>query len=334
MSARIKVAMALAAINGVLAFGTLGYKLLMPWSWFESFYFSLITITTIGYGEPLDLTDEARFFNAILIILGVGTLGYGLSVLAQSIISSEIVDSIGKRRMIKDIARLENHYIVCGAGRVGRRVASAIVSHRSKCVMIEIDELKAEQYLEEGYRMLVGDATSEEVLKLAGIEQASGLVCALGSDAENLYTTMTAREMNADLLIVTRGIEESAVQRLTKGGADRVISPVVTGAHHMAHVLLKPAVADFIELATMAEKLELEIEQIQIAAESVLAGKTLRESKIHAQLNVMIIAIKRGEEPMRFNPTADTVMQAEDALMAMGSHHDLESLNELACPED
>lgn len=332
MNSRTKIKLASVVIIIMLGLGTAGFKLLTDWTWFESFYFTLITITTIGYGEPPSMTDEIRYFSTFLIILGVGSLGYALSVVVQSVISSEVIGSLGKRRMMKALKDLNSHYIVCGAGRVGRRVSQEITAHGMDCVIIEYDEGKAELLSEQGYRVMLGDATSEETLKNAGIERAQGLVCAVASDPENLYITLTARDLNKNLFIVARANEESALPRLTRAGADRVVSPVITGSHQMSQMLLKPAVADFIELATMAEELSLEIEQVEIEPDSAMIGRSLKDAQIHTQYDVMVIAIKRVDAQMIFNPAAETTIQAQDALIVLGSHDNMERLEKEANP--
>ena len=274
MTPRNKLIGASVAIVIILGFGTLGFKLLTEWSWFESFYFTLITITTIGYTEPADLTENGRYFGTLLIVVGVGTLGYALSVAVQSVVSLEIVHSLGKRRLMKELQVLEDHYIVCGAGRVGRRIGQEIAARDLDCVLIETED-KADPIESDGYRILNGDATNEEVLKTAGIERARGVVCAVSSDPENLYITLTARDLNPEIYIVARANEASVIPRLTRAGADKVVSPVISGSRQMAQMLLKPAVADFIELASMAEELDLELEQIEIEPASGLAGSTV-----------------------------------------------------------
>ncbi len=214
MTPRNKLIGASVAIVIILGFGTLGFKLLTEWSWFESFYFTLITITTIGYTEPADLTENGRYF--------------------------------------------------------GQEIAARDLD----CVLIETED-KADPIESEGYRILNGDATNEEVLKTAGIERARGVVCAVSSDPENLYITLTARDLNPEIYIVARANEASVIPRLTRAGADKVVSPVISGSRQMAQMLLKPAVADFIELASMAEELDLELEQIEIEPASGLAGSSV-----------------------------------------------------------
>ena len=333
MSTRMKLRLALTAILGLVAFGSIGFKLILGLSWFDSFYFTLITITTIGYGEPPGMTTHGRYFAVVLIVTGVSTLGYVFSFAAQAIVESELISTFGKRKMFKDINKLNNHYVICGAGRIGSGVVRDIASSGQDLVVIESDEALADRLLTQGYLVLMGDATNDEVLKAAGIERARGLVAAVSSDPDNLYITLTARDLNKDLMIVARANEEFAVGRLLKAGANKVVSPARTGAMRMAQMLLRPAVADLIELATMTERLELEIEQIQIDAGSPLIGRALKESGIRSDLDVIIIAIKRRDGEMIFNPSAETIIQEHDALVAMGSHHSVEGLEQIANPD-
>jgi voltage-gated potassium channel len=301
-------------------------------SWFDSFYFTLITLTTVGYGEPEHTTEGARYFTAGLIILGVGTLGYALSSAAQAVIESELLSTFGKRRMYKDINKLSGHYIVCGAGRVGAGVIRDISRSGHDLVVIEGDESIADRLLAQGQLVLMGDATNEDVLKAAGIERARGIVCAVSSDPDNLYITLTARDLNKELRIISRANDEAAVGRLLKAGANKVVSPALTGSTKMAQMLLRPAVADFIELATMTERLELEIEQVEIGQDSPFIGRALKDTGIRSEHGVIVIAIRRADGAMIFNPFADTVIEERDALVALGSHSSLETLEQMANP--
>ena len=333
MSPKKKLQIAVSAIAGLIAFGTLGFKLILPnLSWFDSFYFTLITLTSVGYGEPENTTEGARYFTAVLIILGVGTLGYALSSAAQAVIESELLSTFGKRKMYKDINKLSGHYIVCGAGRIGSGVIRDVARSGHEFVVIEGDENIADRLLSQGHLVLMGDATSEDVLKAAGIERARGVVCAVSSDPDNLYVTLTARDLNKDLWIIARANDEAAVGRLLKAGANRVVSPALTGSTKMAQMLLRPAVADFIDLATMAERLELEIEQIEIGGESPFIGRPLKDTGIRSEHGVIVIGIKRADGVMIFNPSADTIIEERDALVVLGSHSSLETLERMANP--
>ncbi|MCI0487067.1 MAG: potassium channel protein [Blastocatellia bacterium] len=333
MSPKRKFQLSVTAILILVGFGTVGFKLLLGLPWFDCFYFTLITITTIGYGEAPGMTDEARYFTVALILLGVSTIGYAFSYAAQAVVESELVSTFGKRRMFKDIKQLKGHYIVCGAGRIGARVIREIARRGQEFVVIEGDESLADRLLTEGHLVLIGDATHEDVLRAAGIERARGLVCAVSSDPDNLYVTLLARDLNKDLMIVTRANDETAVNRLLKAGANKVVSPVITGSNQMAQMLLRPAVADFMELATMTEELDLEIEQIEIHNSSPIVGVALKNTSIRSDLNVMVIAIKRASGQMIFNPSADTVIEERDSLVVIGSHENLVSLERMADPE-
>ena len=315
-----------------MAFGTTGLKLITGHEWFDCFFFTLYTLTTIGYSEMPDMSREAKYFTVVLIILGVSTIGYALSAAAQAVLESGLLSTIGKRRMFKDINKLENHYIVCGAGRIGSRVIREIARSGYDFVVIESDEQLGERMLAQGYLVLMGDAMDDDVLRAAGIDRARGLVCAVSSDSDNLYITLTARDLNKDLMIVARANDEAAVSRLIKAGANKVVSPVITGSNQMAQVLLRPAVADFLELATMTERLELEMEQIEIYLGSPFLNRALRDTGIRSDLDVIVIAIRRSDGEMIFNPSADTVIQERDALVAIGSHTSLESLEKIANP--
>jgi voltage-gated potassium channel len=334
MSPKKKLQLALSAIAVIVAIGTFGFKLLIvDISWFHALYFTLNTLATIGYGEPANMTEGARVFTIVLIITGVGTLGYALSAAIQAVVESEMLSTLGKRKMFKDINKLNGHYIVCGAGRVGSGVIRDIARSGHDFVVIEGDEAIADRLLSQGYLVLMGDATNDEVLKAAGIERARGIVCAVSSDPDNLYVTLTARDINKEVRIVARANDEAAVGRLLRAGADKVVSPALTGSSRMSQMLLRPAVADFIELATMTERLELEIEQVEIDARSPFIGIALKDTGIRAEHDVIVIAIKRAGGEMIFNPAADTIIEERDALVTIGSHSSLLALERMANPE-
>lgn len=332
MQPKTKFRLALGVVAVLIATGTIGYKLILGLAWFDCFYFTLITITTIGFGEPEGMTEPARYFTAFLIITGVSTIGYALSVAARAVLEFELIATFGKRKMFKDISKLEDHYIVCGAGRIGSRVIREIARRGHDFVVIEGNETAADRLLSQGHLVLMGDATDDNVLRAAGIERARGLVCAVSSDPDNLYITLTARDLNKDVRIVSRANDESAVSRLLKAGANQVVSPSITGSNHMAQVLLRPAVAAFMEMATMTEKLELEMEQIEINEGSPFISRALKDTGIRSDLNVIVIAIHRSGGDMIFNPSADTVIEARDALVVIGSHDNLEGLEKMANP--
>jgi voltage-gated potassium channel len=327
---RNNVSTAAWAIVSLVAFGTIGYRLVERWAWFDCFYMTIITLATIGYKEPEDITLYGRYFTAALIIGGVGTVGYAVSMLAQSAVQGELIATWERRRVQERIKKLHDHYIICGIGRVGRLVAGGLATEGEAFVLVERDRARIDALSDKDWLVVLGDATREDVLQRAGIERARGLVAALPTDADNVFITLTARDLSDSLFIVARVNDESTIPKMRKAGANKVISPLETGAHQILQALLRPAVARFIELATMTEGLELAIEEVHVAADSPLAGKKLHETNIRKDLNVIIIAILREKGDMIFNPNAETMVTGGDKIIAIGNRSGVDGLAEMS----
>jgi voltage-gated potassium channel len=309
----------------------LGYCWIEGWSWFDALYMTVITLATIGYGETHQLTQAGRAFTMALIVVGVAVFGYLLSSLTRAVIEAGVNAALGRRKLFKDISQLKDHYILCGAGRVGLRIVDELAKKGVDFVVIERDEEVAQRLLTKGYLVLIGDATDETVLEGAQVRLARTLISAASSDAENVYITLTTRGMNPNLYIVTRATDQSAERQLMRAGANKVISPVLIGSHRMAQAALSPAVADFLELTTMTESLDLNFDQIHIGENSPLNGLMLKDSGIRSQHQVMIVAITpRGGGPMIFNPSGDQILRAGDLLIAIGTHAGLSKLEQIA----
>ena len=315
----------------LLVVGTLGFHFIEGWPLFDGLYMTLTTFTTIGYQETHPLSPAGRIFNVFMIVAGVGLVFLLIGSLTQALIEFEFQVTFGRRKMEREISRISDHYIICGAGRVGRSVAHELMRKPAPYVIIEGNQQKADRFREEFPMMLVGDATQEAVLRQARIDHARGLVAATTTDASNTYIVLTARAMNPNLKIIARASEEDAEKHLRTAGADVVVSPYTFAGHRIAHSFLRPNVVDFIDVATVQqEKLGLEIEEIRINASSSFAGQTVSGSKIRQELGVIVLAIKREGEPMHYNPASTDKIEAGDYLIVMGPPQQLRRMETMA----
>jgi len=313
----------------VICTGTAGYSLLEGWGLLDSLYMTVITITTIGFKEVHDMSDNGRLFTVLLIIFSVGAVFYSLNNAARIIIEGELKGIFGRRKLHRQISRLKGHYIVCGMGRMGKIICRELMKKRANFVAIETSP-EIEHPLDEGFLVLKGDATKDDVLKEAGIESAEGLISVLPTDAENLYVVLSARGLNPYLNIVARAVEEGAEQKLMRAGASRVISPYHIGGLRIAHTVLKPAVVDFIEFTTQSGEVGLEMEEIDVSEGSSLIGRTIGESGIGRDLGIIIVAIKKKDNTMKVNPTHKYSIEQGDTLVVIGEPASLERLEEMA----
>jgi voltage-gated potassium channel len=314
----------------LLGAGTLGYHFIEGWSLFDALYMTVITLTTVGYGEVYQLSPAGRTFTMILLLGGVCTFFYAASEFIRVVVSGEMQAALGKQRMARSLAGLHDHMIVCGLGRMGRLVCEQFDSQRMPFVIIERNEELLEDFQMEHGIALHGDATLDEVLRRAGVERARALVTVAASDADNLYITMSARLLNDRLFIVARAEDERAEQKLMRAGASRVVSPYVIGGIRVAQAVLRPNVVDFIELATRTEHMELQIEETLVAGGSRLAGATLRDSQLRQDLGIILVAIKKQAGEMLFNPPPDTILLGGDTLITLGHRERLDELEKLA----
>lgn len=307
----------LTGIVVLMLAGMVGFHYIEGWPWFDGFYMVLTTFTTIGYSETHPLSQSGRIFNIFLIVGGVGLVFLAIGALTQALLEFELQSVFGRRRMEKEIARLKDHYIICGAGRVGRSVARELARKPVPFVVIEPKQDKIDRYVAENWLTIRGDATQERVLEEAGIREARGLVAATTTDATNLYVVLTARTMNPDIKIIARASEEEAEKHLRTAGANTVISPYLFAGSRIAQMFLRPHVLDFVDSATVHLGIDLEIDEIYIKEGSSLLGKTIGTSGIRQNTGVIVLAIKRADG-MRFNPAPEDDIRAGDCLIAMG----------------
>jgi voltage-gated potassium channel len=312
--------------------GTLGYYLLEEdYSLFDAVYMTVITLTTVGYEEvrsPLSL--PGRVFTVILLLVGVLTFFYTVTELVRIVISGEIQELLGRRRMERNLAEMKNHMIICGYGRMGRHVCREFSQRGLPFVIIDRrSEALRDFDLPPGIA-LEGDATSDEVLRRAGVERARALVTVAASDADNLFITLSARLLNDKLFIVARAEGELAEQKLKRAGANRVVTPYAIGGAKVAMAVLRPTVVDFIELATGTERVDLQIEETLIQTGSSLSGATLHASRLRQDLGVIVVAIKKANGHLVANPPGNAVMEAGDTLIALGPRQSLDQVEIMA----
>jgi voltage-gated potassium channel len=310
--------------------GTAGYHVVEGWTFFDSLYMTIITITTVGFQEVHPLSRAGRAFTMLLSMGGVFTAFYAAFEIIRGIVSGEVRGILGRQRMERSLGAIQNHLVVCGFGRMGRLVCEEFSNLGLPFVIIERQaELLDSFSIPHGFA-LQGDATSDEVLRRAGVERARGLVTVAASDADNVYITMSARFLNEKLFIVARAEDEGAEKKLLRAGASRVVSPYSIGGQKVAQAVLRPNVMDFIELATRSEHLELQIEETEVRARSPLAGRRLKESQVRSDLGIIVVAIKKPDGRMVFNPSPDSVIEAGDLLITLGHRQQLDRLEALA----
>src|SRR5215472_13570164 len=330
MSTRRRIALALVLVAVILLIGTTGFHIVEGWSWFDGFYMTLTTMTQIGYGETHPLDHAGRVFNSFLIVCALSAVGFAIATISQALLEFEFGKALGRRRMERELAKLSGHYIICGAGRVGRTVTRQLRASGQACVMIEKDPVRARWAEEEKIPVVLGNASSEENLRKAHIDTARGFVSAVASDAENIYIVLTARGLRPDLKILARASEEEATSKLLRAGASQVLSPYHFVGHRMAQLLLRPNVLDFVDAAFGGERLDFEIGEVRITGSSRLVGKKLGDSEIPRDSGVIVLALRNPDGRMTFNPPPESVIQADDCLIVIGGDEQLRRLESVA----
>jgi voltage-gated potassium channel len=322
--------LAVALLFAVLVGGTFGYTVLEGWSLWDGFYMTATTITTVGFKEVHPLSRAGEVFTVGVIVGGVGTAFYTFTLLASLVVEGGLHQRLERRRRQRMLEQLRDHFIVCGYGRIGATIVEELRRQRVPYVVIERDPERVHEVIEQHGLAVLADASSEDVLKRVGIDRARGLIAAVGTDAENVYAVLTARDLRRDLYIVGRAETEDAERKLLRAGANRVVRPYRIGARELAQTALRPAVVDFFELATRSGNLELAIEQVTIADHSGLVGQTIMEANVRQRFGLIVVGIQRRAGRMEFNPPADAVMQAGDQLVVLGRTDGLRELEAAA----
>jgi voltage-gated potassium channel len=318
----------LVAIGATLTIGTVGFSLIGGYSVFDAFYLTLTTMTTVGYGDRF--SHATRIFNAFLIMFGVTTIFIAIGAMTQTIVELELGDAINRRRNKRMIDKLKDHYIICGYGRVGRGAAAELQHAGAPFVVVDCEPARVERAMSDGMLALAADATRDDTLHQVGIERARGLVAALATDADNLFVLLSAKGLNSKLYVAARAAEEGAEEKMRRAGADAVFAPYSITGHRLAQSLLRPHVVQFLDFTTKDIAMDIAIEQVRVSAGSEVAAKTIREMQMRRNMGVIVMAIRRRDGNMLFNPPADTAVEAGDYLIVMGKQHDLSALEELA----
>jgi len=324
-----KLRLSITLLLGTISFGTFGYHIIEGMPFFDSFYMTMITISTVGFSEVKQLSIAGRIVTILIITSGVTISAYTIGTLLRMFIEGELRKTFGRRKMEKMIKALKNHYIICGYGRIGSLICTELEERNIPFVVIENDPSSIENLEKEHYLYLPMDATTEEALIAAGITHAKGLVTAVMSDADNVYIILTARGLNSDIFILSRASNENAEEKLIRAGATRVVLPYQIGGRRMAHVLIRPTVVDFLDVAMMDSELGLSMEEAHVKQKSSLVGKNLIESNLRKDYGVIIVAIKKVTGEMVFNPTPAQKLDAGDDIVVLGKRDDLIRMNKV-----
>lgn len=321
----------LLLLLGIFIAGTLGYMILERWNLLDSLYMTVIILSTIGFREVHDMTTPGRIFTIVLIIGGVGTAAYVIRTAVGIILEGEIREILGRRKVDEKIRKLKGHYIICGYGRMGKHICSEFEAAKFPYVVIEKDPEVVIETQTKGLMVIQGDATHDEVIRSAGIDQAAGLIAVLNTDAENLFVVLSAREMNPTLRIITRAAEERAEQKLKRAGATLVVSPYAISALRIAQTIFRPHVTSFLDSAvSRGANIDFRLDSIQISADSPYNGAELGRSKIREELGILIVAIEKEDGRLMTSLSPKTVLEKGDQLICVGKPAQLEEMARLA----
>lgn len=307
----------------LIGIGTAGFMIFQDFSFVEALYMTIITLSTVGFGEVKPLDETGRVFTILLILTGATFVAYQLAYFSQLMLDMDLLDLVRRRRLKKQLERLDGHYVVCGFGQMGQIIVDELIRGGIPVVVVDNDESLLVRMRDKGILHLLGDATEEENLLEAGIRRAKGLVSVVNKDTDNVYIVLTARDLNKEMLIFARAGTPYTEKRLFQAGANRVVSPFAIGAIRIAHNILRPTVTDFLELALSGEGMELTMEELRIPEGAELAGKELMHSGIRSQYNLIVVAIKRSDGQMIYNPSPLEILEAGDIMVVIGPQENL-----------
>jgi voltage-gated potassium channel len=330
-----RVQSAVVALAIITAVGIFGYMAFEGWSFTDSLYMTVITLTTVGYREVRVLDTSGQLWTMLLLITGVGTLFYAAVSSVELVVEGTVRGYFGRRRVKAAIDRLNGHYILCGYGRVGRQVAREFAADDVPFVIVEHEQDVLEECLAEGYLALLGEASDDEVLEKAGILRAGGLIAAVDSDAANVFVVLSARKLNPNLHIVARASSEESAGKLEIAGADRTLSPYAVGGRRLASLATQPLIVDFLDVVARGEKgIEFRLEEFSVPEHSTIAERTIGDLKIGERTGAIVLAIRTAEGNFDTTPSADDRLRARDTLIVLGSRGQIERLEQLMRGEE
>jgi len=298
--------------------GTVGFILIEGWSIGDALYMTVITISTVGFGEVHPLTETGRIFASFLIVGGLGTAIYTFTRLGQVVLEGELFGGLGRRRMRKELSSLKSHYIICGFGRAAKPVAEGLAHKALPFCVIESDPANESLLQDLDYLYLIDDATSDEALEDAGVRNALAVLTLLPSDADNLYVTVTAKALNAGIRVIARAVDDRGEVKLRRGGAHEVISPYNLASHRILQAATSPTVLQFMKHVADRHYLEMSLVEAKVSEGSRLEGLSIADAQLRADFGVIIVAIRRGEDDMLFNPGPQEQLLVDDVLVLMG----------------
>jgi voltage-gated potassium channel len=320
----------IALILAIVVIGTVGYALIQGWSLLDSLYMTVITIFTVGYGEVHPLSGAGRIFTLLLIIGGVGTILYGIGRMVEFVIGGQLTGVFRRRAVRRQMDKLDAHFIICGYGRVGEAVARQFAANNAPFVIVDNDQENVSRAEADGYLAAHGDATADEVLEMAGVARAKGLVAALGSDAGNIFLTLSARVLNPKLLIVARAGSDDIVSKLVRAGADNVVTPYGLGGRRIATLMLKPLVSDYLEVVTGGGELEFRVEELELGGECCVIGRSIGDLEVRSRTGATILAVRSAATGVfATNPAPDWPLNTGDRIIAIGTPAQITKLEEL-----
>lgn len=322
-----KILFLLSGFTLILLGGTLGYMFLEGYNFTDALYLTIITVATVGYGDMVPHHPGGKILTVLLVLVGVSFVMYMFSKIVEAMVEGGLREILGKRQMKKQLSKLNNHYIVCGHGRIGGVICQTLYDNGKSFVVIENKQDEIQKILDMGYVAIEGEASQDEILLQAGIKRARGLITVVSSDADNVFVTLTAKGLNPQINVLARSSGATGAEaKLKRAGADKVISPYFIGGRRMAQCILRPNVTDFIDLTMYTPDMELCLDEILITEKTPLHGQTLMQSNLRKKYDIIVIGIKRTGHDMQFNPKPESTILSGDILIVLGKNDQISAL--------